>query len=305
MKLGIALGGGGAKGFAHLGVLQVLKEAGIDCQIVTGTSIGALVGGVYVGGDLDALTKTASKITLKDIPLLMSPALSKSGLFSGKNALELLNETISISKIEDLEKAYAAVSVDLRTGTPEVFTDGDLKSAIRASISIPGIFTPVVDGEKLLVDGGLLEPVPVELCRKLGADVVIAVDLFGSDQRALEPAELSDEKNVLWPSGLADALSYIHSISNKMKIPSWGNSQKDSKRVRENMLDVIEGTLVISQRTLTELRLKEHPADIVIQPGLREVGFLDFHRGEPVIEIGRVAALKSLPAIRELLKKHS
>jgi NTE family protein len=178
MKLGIALGGGGAKGFAHIGVLKTLVEAGYDFDIVTGTSIGALVGAVYASSNLDKLEEITTKFKLLDIPLLLSPTISRQGLFSGRKIEDLLKELISEYRTEKLQKSFAAVCVDLNK--PEIVTiqSGDLVKAVRASIAIPGIFTPIINENQLLVDGGVLEPVPVEAARQLGADFVVAVDLL-------------------------------------------------------------------------------------------------------------------------------
>lgn len=178
MKLGIALGGGGAKGFAHIGVLKTLTKAGYDFDVVTGTSIGALVGAAYASSNLDKLEEITIKFNNLDIPFLLSPTISKKGLFSGKNIEELLKKAVNKYRIEELPKSFAAVCVDLNK--PEIVTvkRGDVVKAVRASIAIPGIFTPVISGDQLLVDGGVLEPVPVEAAKMLGADFIVAVDLL-------------------------------------------------------------------------------------------------------------------------------
>ena len=304
MKLGIALGGGGAKGFAHLGVLKALREEGIECDVVAGTSIGALVGAVYAAGSLSELEAMARDISLKDIPLLMSPAWSKKGIFSGKSALELLNDFITVDKIEDLPKRFAAVSADLKNGTPVIFTEGDVRQAVRASISIPAVFTPVMIDDQVLVDGGLVEPVPVEICKTLGADLVIAVDLFGESLPCDDQSEPSSEKQKsVLPAGISTALSYLNSISNKLQLTEWLGGDSNDPHRSINIIDVVEGTLAVSQRLLTAYRLCEHPPDIVIQPSVTNVGLLDFHRGAPAIEIGEKAAKEALPEIRKLLHR--
>ncbi len=178
MRLGIALGGGGAKGYAHIGVLKAFNELGIEFDVISGTSVGALVGAVYASGSLDKLEEIATKFSVIDIPLLLSPTISKQGFFSGKKIEQILNEIIPESKIQDLPKPFSAVCVDLNK--PEIVTlnKGNLINAVRASISIPAIFTPIKSGKQLLVDGGVLEPVPVEAARNMGADIVVAVDLL-------------------------------------------------------------------------------------------------------------------------------
>jgi NTE family protein len=178
MKLGLALGGGGAKGFAHLGVLEALTEAGIEFDVVAGTSIGALIGAVYVSNNLEKLERFAKNIGITDIPFLLGPTWPKGGLFSGKYVEKLIDEFVNLQNIEDLKKPFAAVCVDLNKAEIFTFTKGNLKRAIRASTSIPGLFKPVIFEDKLLVDGGVLESVPDQAVRDLGADFIVAVDLL-------------------------------------------------------------------------------------------------------------------------------
>jgi NTE family protein len=296
MKLGIALGGGGAKGFAHIGILQVFQEHGIEFDVVTGTSIGALVGAVYAGGSLAQLEQTAESIKLKDIPLLLSPSWSLSGFFSGQSALEMLETLVPFETIEQLPKTFAAVSVDLATEQLVVMDSGNISEAVRASISIPAIFTPVRRQQQILVDGGLLEPIPVELCRALGATHVIAVDLFGNRQEA--PMTEAPDKSIL-PIHLTNALSYLRSLPDRLmqQISASGNDRASGNSPSVNFIEIIEATLAISQRQLTLARLDEHPADTLLQPAVSKVGLLDFHRGAPVIELGRKCAEACLPEI--------
>lgn len=285
MKIGIALGGGGAKGFAHIGVLQELAEAGIEFDVVTGTSAGSLVGAAYCCGKLETFGEKAKSITLTDIPSLLSPSWSLHGLFSGKNAIEFLSDVLTADTIEALPKTFGATSVDLIGSELIEFVSGDLRSALRASISIPGLFTPVFKDGRTLVDGGLIEVLPVHLARKLGATFLVAVDLYGSN--APSPVALSSPKK---PNGILNAMSYI--------------SQKVLRREadRMNLIQVVEATFSTLQKHCTELRLRENPADLLIRPAVSKVGVLDFHRAEPVIEIGRIAAKEILPQLKKALE---
>jgi len=264
MKLGLALGGGGAKGFAHLGVLEVLTQAGIEFDVVAGTSIGALIGAVYVSGNLEKLERFATNIGITDIPFLLGPTWPKGGLFSGKYVEKLIDEFIDLENIEDLKKPFAAVSVDLNKAEVITFTNGNLKRAMRASTSIPGLFKPVVFEDKLLVDGGVLESVPLEAVRALGADFIVAVDL------------LSD-------------ISIPHG-SKQYKTPS--------------IVEVVQRSSIIAQRKITEYKFNENPPDIVIRPPLSEVKVMDFHNGKSIVEIGRETAQKVLPELLEKINKN-
>ena len=292
MKTGIALGGGGAKGFAHIGALRELSKAGIQFGAVAGTSIGALVGAVYASGNLHHLERESIDLKLTDIPSLLSPAWSLSGLFSGKNALELLYELHETATIEELKFPFAAVCVDLNAFQSVIFKSGDLRHAIRSSIAIPAIFTPVAFEKMLLVDGGLIEPLPIQTTRELGAEFVVAVDLFGNHEHP--PVT---EGEAAQNSRLLNALHYLGTLSSKLP---WG--ERTATRL-PSMIHVLERTLALSQRQLADYRLREWPADILIRPNVSDIGLLDFHRAEIAIERGAQAVRDMLPLIKEQLNE--
>ena len=264
MKIGLALGGGGAKGFAHLGVMEVLTEAGIEFDVVAGTSIGALIGAVYVSGNIDKIQRFAVNIGITDIPFLLGPTWPKGGLFSGSYVDKLIDKFINIENIEDLKKPFAAVCVDLNKAEVVTFTTGNLKRAIRASTSIPGLFKPVIFEDKLLVDGGVLESVPDQAVRDLGADFIVAVDLL---------------------SDLSDSSSF-------------------KKGGNPSIVEVVQRSSILAQRKITEYKFKESPPDILIQPPLSDVKVMDFHNGKSVIEIGRETAQKVLPELLKKINKN-
>ncbi len=292
MKLGIALGGGGAKGFAHIGVLEAFNAAGIKFDVVTGTSIGAIVGAAYSSGNLPQLTERANSIKLTEVPRLLSPSFPISGLFSGKNAIELLTEIVGVELIEDLPIKFGAVSADIDTGEEYEFTSGNVSQALRASFAIPGLFSPVVCDDRVLVDGGTVEPVPVELARKLGADIVVAIDLFSNTSKEVAPkTELIEDKG-LWPVNIDHAIQYLKSASENIQ---WLNS--DSPK----LIDILQKTVVISQKRLTELRFSQCKPDYCIAPPVIDVAVLDFHLGEPIIEIGRRASSEVVSELKKNL----
>ncbi|MBI2485728.1 MAG: patatin-like phospholipase family protein [Deltaproteobacteria bacterium] len=298
MKIGIALGGGAAKGFAHIGVLNALAQAGIEFDVVAGTSIGALVGAAYAADSLKKLEEASTKIKLTDIPLLLGPTWPKQGLFSGRKILKLLNEIINVENIEDLRKPFAAVCVDLKNEEIVTFTSGNLHQAIRASIAIPAVFTPVVFEGKCLVDGGVLEPVPVQAARSLGSDFIVAVDLLGSSR--LETTETETKRSLkeeLWPSGINPVINYLRSIWEKKSWEERFDSKGKGRRQEPGIIDIIQRTSVITQKSLTVYRLKEYPPDFIIRPPLSHVGILDFHRGNLTIKIGEEAAKAILPKL--------
>ena len=264
MKLGLALGGGGAKGFAHLGILEVFTEAGIEFDVVAGTSIGAFIGAVYISDNLYDLKQYAVGIGITDLPFLLGPTWPKGGLFSGKFLEKLIDQYIQAENIEDLKKPFAAVCVDLNKGEVVTFTNGNLKRVVRASTSIPGLFKPVIFEDKILVDGGVLESVPDQAARDLGADFIVAVDLL---------SDLSD--------------------SNSFKVGK-----------KPSIIEVVQRSSILAQRKITEYKFKENTPDIVIRPPLSNVKVMDFHNGKSIVEIGREAAKKVLPELLERINKN-
>ena len=295
MRIGIALGGGAAKGFAHIGVLNALAQAGIEFDIIAGTSIGALVGAAYAAGRLKTLEEASIKIKLTDIPLLLGPTWPKQGLFSGRKILKLLNEIIDVKNIEDLRKRFAAVCVDLRNEEIVTFTSGNLHQAIRASIAIPAVFTPVIFEGRFLVDGGVLEPVPVQAAHSLGADFIVAVDLLGSSRfETTDTGAKRILKEELWPNSVT---SYLPSIWENSSYEERFDSKGKVRGQEPGIIDIIQRTSIITQKGLTAYRLKEFPPDFIIRPPLSHVGILDFHRGNLTIKIGEEAAKAVLPKL--------
>jgi NTE family protein len=291
MKIGIALGGGGAKGFAHIGVLKALKEAGIEFDFVSGTSIGALVGAVYAAGKLDRLEHLSKRYGMTDIPFLLGPTWPSKGLFSGSYVERLLNETVHVKNIEDLAKPYAAVSVDLNKAEVVTFTRGPLNRAVRASMSIPGLLTPVSHDDMLLVDGGVLEPVPVRAVRSIGAELVVAVDLLSN----LSPAGEGEEKTA------ASVTDYMRSIAEKFYMEGIFDADTEEAKFNLSLIEIVQRSSIIAQRRLTEYSFGENPPEIVIDPPLSHIKVLDFHRGEHIMQLGYETGQKSVKAIAGLM----
>lgn len=303
MKIGIALGGGGAKGFAHIGVLTALAEAGVEPDVVAGTSMGALVGAVYASGNIQRLKEASTRIRLKDIPMLLGPTWPKQGLFSGRRIVRLLDELIGVKNIEDLEKTFAAVCVDLRGGEVFTFTKGDIRHAIRASIAIPAVFTPVSFEGKLLVDGGVLEPVPVHAARSLGADFVIAVDLLAKSGFHGIEAEINrllrEEHESSGGSPILDSLlSFCERFS-----PTRRSNSRGGREYELNIIGIIQRISLVTQRELTRYLLKEYTPNFVIRPAVSQIGMFDLHRGRVTVRIGEEAVRAVLPMLIEEINK--
>jgi NTE family protein len=190
-KIGIALGGGGAKGYAHIGVLEVLSENGFEIDIVSGTSAGAIVGAAFASETLSELKSKVLDLKLRTLPFLLPPSFRFKSLVNAEKVEKFISSFLPIQKIELLPKRFAAVAVDLRTQKIVYLNQGDLSLAVRASISLPAVFQPIEIDNYLLVDGGVGEPLPVHAARELGADFVIAVDLYGHIPTASKKSNLS------------------------------------------------------------------------------------------------------------------
>lgn len=301
MKIAIALGGGGAKGLAHIGVLKILSKYGIQAEIISGTSIGAFVGAAYACDQLDALENQFLEVEFKDIPGLLDPTLSSQGFFSAKNALEELSTVLTVKRIEDLPRKFAAIAADLILAEAVTLDSGDLLSAVRASIAVPGLFTPMVHGDRLLVDGGVLEPVPVDAAFKLGADYVIAVDLYGRTPES-RINKLSLPRPQLPPS-IDNVLTYVKNLQLKLPLLKSAFDSPETENVHANIFDIFQRTLQVMQYHMAKLRYAESPPHIILRPTVYDIGFLDFHRARELIQRGEKEAQTFVEQILKDLEK--
>ena len=301
-RIGLALGSGSARGWSHIGIIEALIEAGVEPDIVCGTSIGALVGAAYVTDTLDKLSKWAKAITWRQVLGLMDVGLSGGGLIDGKQVVKSLRGLGITGAIEDLAKPFAAVATDLATGREVWFRSGPVLDAVRASIAIPGIFSPVRHQGQWLLDGGLVNPVPVSLCRTLGADVVIAVNLNGDQLgrwRKDEPVAAAHPPEPTSPESFAGMLA---------KLPATLGDQIQqiaprllAQRGAPGYFDVLAGAIDIMQDHITRSRLAGEPPHVTLVPHLRGLGLMDYHRAAEAIAEGHAAVEDALPAIRRCL----
>jgi NTE family protein len=290
-RIGIALGSGSARGWAHVGVLRALERAGIQADVVCGTSIGALVGAAYAAGKLEALDTWVRGLTWQSVMSLMDFRMASGGLIRGARLVEFFRSRFSDQGIEHLPKAFACVATELTSGREIWLQRGPVIDAVRASVALPGLLTPVVHEERLLVDGGLVNPVPVSLCRALGADLVIGVDLNWDlvGRRNQVPEEVKTE------GGPADT-GMLDAIFAKFRMPrELGPAVQNP-----SMLDVLTTSLNIMQVRITQSRLAGEPADVMIRPRLSGIAAMDFHRGAVAAAEGERAAGAAIEAIREL-----
>lgn len=275
-KIGLALGSGSARGWAHIGVIRTLQEAGIAPDILCGCSIGALVGAAYADGNLDGLEKWVSGLAWQDVVGLLDVSFT-GGLIKGEKLINFFEKHFVDKDFSALSLPFACVATDLASGREIWLKDGSVAAALRASIALPGLFAPVERDGRLLVDGGLVNPVPVSLCRALGADIVIAVDL-GSDivgSALKRPA--SDE-----PEGWTGRM-----------LAGLGLKRNDSP----SLAAVLSTSINIMQVRIARSRLAGEPADALIAPRLAHLGLMDYHRASEAIAEGAAAVKRMLPAI--------
>lgn len=309
--IGIAFGGGAARGWAHIGVLQALEEAGIRPSVVAGTSIGAVVGGCYVAGRIDHLRDFALGLTRRKVFGYFDLNLTGSGLINGQKLNDVLRRGLGETRIEDLDMPFTAVATEIGNGHEVWLSRGSVVDAVRASYAIPGVFRPVRLDGRWLFDGALVNPIPVTVCRALGAQYVIAInlnaDLFGlgtvladaSANDALDADELPDPL-----AAQADTLSFAN---------GWGATKLLQRQVfgrRRNAIDtapsistvMVDAFNIVHDR-IARSRLAGDPPDLMISPRLSGFGLFDFHRAEELIESGYSAGQRILREIHEDLER--
>jgi NTE family protein len=297
--IGIALGGGAARGFAHIGVLQTLAAHGLKFDVVAGTSMGAVVGGCYAAAQLDDFAQWSMALTRRRVLGFLDVSLSGSGLINGGRLARRLDATIGRTRIEALDLRFAAIATEIDTGHEVWLTRGRLLEALRASYALPGVFPPVRIGDRWLVDGALVNPVPVSAARALGARLVIGVstnaDLFGRGSTIFSHGSDEGEEDVTAPAG-EDAASERRWYGRR-------GAQKLLKRQfigtegRPGLPTVMIEAYNVMQDRITRSRLAGDPADIMITPRLGHIGMFDFHRAEEAIKIGAEAAERSIETI--------
>ena len=295
LRVGLALGSGAARGWAHIGVIHELERHNIRPDIICGTSIGALVGAAAASGELSRLEKWVRSLSWQKVIGYFDFSMN-GGLIKGEKLFDFFRKSIRERNVEDLDLPFGAVATDLASGREIWLRDGSVFEAVRASISLPGLFTPVERDGTLLVDGGLVNPIPVSMCRALGADVVIAVDLN---------ADLLDASRhggaglqAVSDGASTEPTSWLDQIQQKL---ASALSLQDSEHDTPSMVDVITASINIMQVRITRSRLAGEPADALIMPRLAHFALLDFHRANEAIEAGEAAARHVIEQIKSLL----
>jgi len=299
--IGLALGGGAARGFAHIGILRTLLANGIVPDIVVGTSIGAVVGASYAAGHLDTLEAWAKGLLPRNIFSYLDIRLNGSGLIGGSKLAAQLEASFGGILIDELPLKFAAVSTEVNTGHEIWITDGKLVEAVRASYALPGIFEPVLIGDRWLVDGALVNPVPVSAARALGAEVVIACNVstgvFGhgtiisAHGKAPAEPEMPAEPEIVEKRGFGKFFSAEKTVKREF----FGSAG------RPGISTVMVEAFNIMQDRITRSRLAGDPPDVLISPRVGKIGWFDFHRAEETIAHGARAAERNIESIQEAI----
>ncbi|MDO6964051.1 patatin-like phospholipase family protein [Rhizobium alvei] len=279
-KIALALGGGAARGWAHIGVLRALDEEGVEIGMIAGTSIGALVGGCYMAGKLDELENFARSLTMRRIAALLDFTIGGGGLFGGMRLTKRMQEHLDGIAIGDLNRPFVAVAAEIRTGHEVWIDSGSLITALRASYALPGIFEPIRCNNRILVDGALVNPVPVSVCRAYEQPLVVAVnlhyDLYGRSavvkhHAAVQPLEKQFERD--------------------------GDREKPS---HIGMTGVMVEAFNIIQDRISRARLAGDPPDLALQPRLADIGLSEFHRASEAIDRGYQEAKLKIAEIKRM-----
>ncbi len=295
LKIGLALGSGSSRGWSHIGIINELSKLGIRPDIVCGTSVGAMVGAAYATDNIEKLETWARSLTKLDVARFLNINPSTTGFVNTERFHDYLNENVAgdDDDIEDLKKVYAAVATDLETGREVWLNQGSLVRAVWASMALPGLFPAIRHDNSWLVDGGLVNPVPVSTCRALGADIVIAVNLNGDIVgKHFEKPEKNGKE------GVGGKLTEL--VKEYTKLSFFEAKDNDPP---PSMLNAIAASINITQDRITRSRMAGDPPDIVFSPKLADIGLLELYRANEAIAEGEQCVQRQVAEIEYVLAR--
>lgn len=299
VKIGLALGSGAARGWSHIGVINALERAGIEIDIVAGCSIGSLVGAAYTCGRLPALETWVRSFSYWDVLRLMDLSWQRGGLLRGERVFNQYRQVLPSKDFSQCHKRFGTVATNLSTGRELWFTEGDLHHAVRASCSIPGLMSPVPHNGYWLVDGAVVNPVPISLTRALGADVVIAVDL-------------QHDAHLLQQDLMSVNLSTTDADNEGSDVLRWHQKLRErlgrltAKRpVAPTAMEIMSTSIQVLENRLKRNRMAGDPPDILLQPVCPQISTLDFHRADAAIAAGKLAVEKKMDELLPLVRTNS
>jgi NTE family protein len=275
-KLALALGGGAARGWAHIGVLRALDEAGIEVGMIAGTSIGALVGGCYLAGKLNELENFARSLTMRRIAGLLDLTIGGGGLFGGMRLTKRMQEHLEGLSIEGLDRPFVSVATELHTGHEVWISSGSLITGLRASYALPGIFEPVKCNNRTLVDGALVNPVPTSVCRAYEQPLVVAVNL---------------NYEIFGRSAV---------VKHNASVQPIDDGRRKADDVRVGMTGTMVQAFNIIQERISRARLAGDPPDLALHPRLADIGLSEFHRAGEAIDRGYTETMAQISALKRM-----
>lgn len=294
-KIGLALGSGIVRGWAHIGIIRALVKHGFAPDIIAGTSVGALAGAAYATNNLDALEDWARDLTRMKLMRYMDLHVKTGGLLGGRRLYKLMREHFGDAQIEEMKLKFVAVASDMVTGHEVWIRNGDLVQAMRASFALPGIFPPMRYGNRLLVDGALVNPVPVSACQALGANIIIAVNLNGDViGKARKPGKLYPTVSGFDPMSNEEEKGILSGEKKKI-------AQRLFQRQPESpsVFGVLLSAMNIMQDRLARSRLAGEPPDVLIVPRIGHIGLMEFEKVDELIASGEAAVEAILPQLRD------
>lgn len=331
-KIGLALGSGGARGWAHIGVIRALEAAGINIDYIAGTSIGAFVGGIYAVNQLNDLEAFVREIDWKTIVSLLDVEFPTRGLLDGEKVYDLIYSHVLDCNLEETIIPFHCVATDLLSQKAVILKTGSLVDAVRASISIPGVFTPFNKDETYLIDGGVINPVPVDVVKAMGSDIVIAINLNypysppiiettavkeideetkSENQKLLAQIQISQaSESDSEEETQANRLEFLNNLKSRYeavqetlaeKVNNWLPEPDETTEKTPNIFDVIGSAINIMEQQVTQINLQVHSPDVLLQPRLSHYGIFDFHEADALIQEGYRCAQELLPEIEEKL----
>ncbi len=309
-RIGIALGSGSSRGWAHIGILRALADMGIHPDIVVGCSVGSIVGAAYAAGKLDMLEKWVLSLTKLELMRFFELNASFNGFVKRDKLQQFFHEHVCAEDltINQLERKFGAVSTNLENGREVWFTEGSVLDAVWASIALPGLFSPYRHQDQWLVDGGLVNPVPISLCRALGADIIIAVNLNGNVARryahhthksrpakSVEKPIPDQDKNTNKVENLVDTLT------TSLREYSAGLFPENTRETTPSLMEALAASINIMQDKITRSRMAGDPPEILLSPRLENIGLLEFFRAEEASKEGRKTVERLQAEITSLL----
>jgi NTE family protein len=283
----LVLGSGGARGHAHIGVIHAIEERGLDIRTIAGTSMGAVIGGVYAANELDTYTRWAENLTQRDVMRLLDFSFTWTSIFKGDRVFGVLKELIGDRQIEELDPGFTAVATAIGDQREIWLNKGSLFTAIRASTAVPGVFSPVELDDRILVDGGLVNPVPIAPTLNDSTDITVAVSLSGVGDRHWQ-----EQQPLTTPSPEDNGNGYREKISRFLD--NLVDSDEEEEKTPPDLAELLTSSIDIMQGAIARLKLAAYSPDITVEIPRETASFFEFHRARELSDLGYETTVKVL-----------